>query len=104
MKKGNVFDADKTELLINVLERFNTKYRRTHVGWQQVKCINETAHAHGDSNPSASANLPLGYFTCHACGLKGDGFSLMLELEGMKAKEVLELFKQGSKKEESWLV
>lgn len=84
------FRCDKTELLRRVLNRYDVQLR-PRLGWQPVSCINRGWHARGDKNPSASAHLGYGRYTCHACGLHGDGFQLMLELENMQAKEVLKV-------------
>ena len=86
----SVFDADKAELMAGVLELLDVRANRTRVGWQPVRCPNTDAHKHGDKNPSGSVNLGLGYYTCHSCGLKGDGFDLMLEITGQKAQAVLD--------------
>ena len=99
------FSANKQELLRSVLERYDVRFSRVRRGWQQISCLDSEAHPRGDRNPSASANLDVGYYTCHACGLKGDGFALMLHLEGMKAADVLaELKQERGKVEETWLV
>ena len=87
---NNVFGADKSELLESVLDRYNARYRRSHVGWQSIHCINTDGHIRGDKNPSASINLAVGYYKCFTCDLAGDGYDLMLELENIKAAEVLE--------------
>ena len=102
-----MFDIDKSELLLQVLDRHNVAYNRGNAGWQSVRCLNTAAHSHGDRTPSGSVNLVLGKYHCWACELRGDGFDIMLEVEGLKAKEALEALemKAGIKqREETWLV
>ncbi len=100
-------NKDRTELMMAVLDRHDVRYRTNHTGWQQVRCVDKEAHSHGDRTPSGSVNLRYGKYQCWACDLRGDGFDLMLRLEGMKAKEALEALKLGTdieKQEETWLV
>jgi hypothetical protein len=98
------FNADKPELLHKFLDRYGVRYNRNRIGWQPVSCVDSGAHPKGDRNPSASVNLTVGYYTCHACGLKGDTFSLMLELENMKAVDVLNTFEQERDTDDGWLI
>lgn len=100
-----IFDVDKSELIERVMDRYDVRLRVNHQGWQPIRCINSDAHSHGDKNPSASVNLALGYYTCHTCGLKGDGFSLLLDLEGLKAPDVVRLLgAEPLEEEETWLI
>ena len=98
---SSVFNIDKAQLMELILDRYDTGYRRTGSGWQKIRCINEAGHAMGDRHPSASVHLEYGYYQCFACGLRGDGFDLMLELEGVKAKDVLDSLHLEPGKEES---
>lgn len=91
---ANPFDADKREVILGVLDYLGTRYRRERHGWQPIRCVAPSRHAKGDKTPSGSVNLDNGYYTCHSCGLKGDGFALMMELHGKKAQEVLDLIGQ----------
>lgn len=102
----SLFNVDKTELLLKVLDRYGVQVRHK-LGWQPVRCINDNWHYKGDRNPSASVNVPLGRYMCHACDLHGDGFQLMLDMEQMKAKEALSaLGMEGGqvKEEETWIL
>ena len=47
-------------------------------------CYNKAAHSNSDTNPSLSINSSSGLFICHACGVKGDIFSLIMDCTGMK--------------------
>ena len=103
-----MFDSiDKSELLMQVLDRHSVHYNRGRTGWQPVRCLNLTAHSHGDRTPSGSVNLVLGKYQCWACELRGDGFDIMLEVEGLKAKEALaalEMKSEPGQREDTWLV
>ena len=46
------------------------------------KCYNKAAHNSGDSNPSLSMSHE-GLYLCHACGVKGDVFQLIMDSRGM---------------------
>jgi len=102
---ASLFDVDKGDLMRNVLDFLNIKYRREFRGWQKVRCPSEY-HRHGDRNPSASVNVPVGQYHCHACELKGDGFDLMHKVEGLLAKDALEALGGGvvaKRVESEWL-
>lgn len=88
-----------------VLEHLGVRYRHPRWGWQQVHCPNDAGHRHGDTNPSASVNIALGKFHCHACDLHGDGFDLMRTLEQKNAPAVLAMLNmKGGKEESTWLI
>ena len=84
----SLFDTDKTELLMFVLDRYQCSYKPSRMGWQKIRCIDKNAHLHGDRNPSASVSLSIGRYHCFSCGLEGDGYELMLHLEGKGVKDV----------------
>jgi len=88
-----------------VLDHLGVRYRHPRWGWQPVRCPNEDGHRHGDRNPSASVNIPLGRFYCHACLLHGDGFDLMMTLEHKDAQATMTALGIAPGKEESeWLI
>ncbi len=95
-----VFDQDKTELLLRVLDHLGAQVP-TRQGWTSVHCINP---GHPDRSKSGSVNIGRGYFHCHACGLSGDGFDILQDIEGLNAKQVLETLglKEGEEESE-WL-
>ena len=104
MQQPSIFSRDKTALLEAILERYDVRFRSTVNGNQKVRCLNRAAHPNGDRNPSASVNLGRGLYHCFACGLSGDGYDILYELEGLKAAAVNELLRPGVVKEESeWL-
>jgi DNA primase len=62
-----------------VLEHYGADVSRVStVGWRPVRCP-----FHDDRNASASVNLNLGGFRCHACDVKGDAVSLIKQREGL---------------------
>jgi len=100
-----IFSQDKTALLAYLLDRVSCVYRRSHVGWQPVRCINTDAHARGDQHPSASVNLTKGRYNCHACGLRGDPYDVAQELLGWDARALNEAAEVEPGKEESeWII
>lgn len=83
---------DKSELLEEVLDRYDIRFNHTYNGWQTVQCPNEYGHSHGDKNPSARVNMTHGMFACMGCELKGDGYTILMEIEHLtflEAKEQL---------------
>ena len=46
------------------------------------KCYRKEAHNSNDANPSLSMN-DKGLYICHACGVKGDIFQLIMDNKGM---------------------
>lgn len=51
------------------------------------------AHAHGDRNKSMSVNVETGFFNCHGCGEKGDGYHAALKV-GRAPLAAVELLKR----------
>lgn len=71
--------------IVAVLDRHGLEVvERT--GWRPVRCP-----YHDDSTASASVNTDLGAFTCHACGVKGDVYKLLMYREGITFPEALVL-------------
>lgn len=100
----SVFGADREAVLRGALDYLHVRYNAHRPGWQKVSCPGP-AHAHGDRNPSASVNVAAGKFFCHACGLHGDGFDLMLVVAEMPATEVMRLLSISPEKEvDEWLL
>ena len=58
---------------------------RERSGWQPIKCP-----YHPDTTASASVNVSKGAFHCHACGVKGDAYSLIQFHDGCDFKAALE--------------
>lgn len=55
-------------------------------GWRPVRCP-----YHDDSTASASVNTDIGRFNCHACGVKGDVYDLLMYRERITFREALVL-------------
>lgn len=78
-----MFD-DKAGALRTVIEELGVQVR-DRSGWQSIKCIDPRHH---DRHASASINLTIGRYKCHACGLSGDGYDMAHELLGRKAVDM----------------
>lgn len=74
-------------LMAKVLEHYEFDLTRVSpVGWRPVKC-----RFHEDRQASASVNLNLGGFRCHACGVSGDALKLLMEREGIGYRDACAL-------------
>ena len=91
-KGDSLFNTDKQALIEFVLDKYDVTYNPTREGWQKVRCLNEYGHTSGDKNPSASVNTGYGYYHCFACGISGDGYEILRELENWGVKQVNEAF------------
>ena len=95
---------DKAELLEKVLDRYGVDFIATRSGWQSVRCPNELGHARGDENPSARISLTHGMAKCMGCGLSGDGYNIIMAVEGLDFKAAVEALGSVSQREGSmWL-
>ena len=95
---------DKSELLEKVLDRYGVDYNSSRMGWQSVRCPNELGHARGDANPSARINVTVGMAKCMGCGISGDGYNIIMDVEGMDFKAAVKALGQVRGEEESmWL-
>lgn len=59
---------------------------RERSGWQPIRCP-----YHDDTTASASVNTREGAFLCHACGVKGDAYSLIQAHENCDFKRAVEI-------------
>ena len=58
-------------------------------------CYNKAAHSNSDANPSLSVNMQSGLYICHACGVKGDIFQMIMDCRNMdRSKDFGSLLKQ----------
>lgn len=72
-------------LIAKVLESHGADLSRvSEVGWRPLRCP-----YHDDKQASASVNLNLGGFRCHACGMRGDALKLIQEKEGVGYKDAV---------------
>ena len=59
---------------------------RERSGWQPIRCP-----YHDDRTASASVNTRDGAYLCHACGVKGDAYSLIQAYEKCDFKKAVEI-------------
>lgn len=70
----------------DVLEHYGATGIRECWGWQKIKCP-----VHQDGTASASVNTEENVFVCHACGVKGDTYSIIMEKEGVGFREAISI-------------
>lgn len=58
----------------------------TRKSWAKMKCP-----FHNDSHASAAVNLQENIFKCHGCQYKGDGYKIIMEKEGVKFREAVDI-------------
>jgi DNA primase len=58
----------------------------TRRGWSKMKCP-----FHEDSHASAAVNLDLNVFKCHGCQMKGDGYAIIMQKEGVGFIEAISI-------------
>lgn len=58
--------------IARVLDHCGADYVPDGYGWRKMRCP-----FHDDREASAAVNVDAGAFTCHACGVRGDGYSLI---------------------------
>lgn len=56
------------------------------LGWAKMKCP-----FHEDSHASAAVNLRENAFKCHGCQMKGDGFAIIMQKEGVQFREAISI-------------
>ena len=59
---------------------------KDRAGWQPIKCP-----YHDDRTASASVSVGKGAFLCHACGVKGDSYSLIQAYEKCDFRKAVEI-------------
>lgn len=67
-----------------VLEHYGVTNLRQTWGWQKIKCP-----VHDDATASASVSIEDNAFACHACGVKGDVYKIIMEREGVGFSEAI---------------
>ena len=89
-----------------VLDRYNVRFNPAKSGWQPIRCPNESVHSHGDNNPSCSLHLGFGSVNCHGCGLKGDAYNKLIEVEGITFQRAVELLGEPNVEQEQsdWII
>jgi len=95
--------ADKTEMLMQTLDRYQVRYNAGRSGEQSISCPNKDVHQ--DRNPSCSLNLTRGVLYCQACGLSGDAYSVLMSIEGITfSQATTQLGKPLQATESDWLI
>lgn len=69
-----------------ILEHFGATRVPTRRGWFSMKCP-----FHDDSHASATANRDENVFCCFACQIKGDGFAIIMQREGVGFREAISI-------------
>lgn len=75
---------DKPSILA-ILEHYGARVP-TRKGWFSMRCP-----FHEDRHNSASANTDDNVFCCFACQLKGDGYTLIMNKEGVGFREAISI-------------
>ena len=70
-------EDERVELLQAVFDHYGLKYP-SKSGQSSILCP-----VHDDRRPSASVNTTSGLWTCYACGVSGDGFTIIEQREGV---------------------
>ena len=70
-----------------ILEHYGARVP-TRRGWFSMKCP-----FHDDRHNSASANRDENVFCCFACQIKGDGYGIIMQKEGVKFREAISIAK-----------
>jgi DNA primase len=68
-----------------ILEYYGGQVMTRH-GWSKMKCP-----FHEDSHASAAVNLSLNVFKCHGCQMKGDGYGIVMQREGVGFIEAISI-------------
>ena len=78
--------SDSKHSIVPILEHYGAKGIRESWGWQKIKCP-----IHEDGIASASVNAEENVFVCHACGIKGDTYKIIMEKEGVGFREAISI-------------
>lgn len=70
-----------------ILEHYGARVP-TRRGWFSMKCP-----FHDDRHNSASANRDENVFCCFACQIKGDGYAIIMQKEGVQFREAISIAK-----------
>ena len=75
--------------IADVLTHYGGSADVNGVGWHSIKCP-----FHDDSTASASVNIELNAFKCHACHVHGDAIGVVMQQESMNYREANEWCQQ----------
>lgn len=76
----------KTPPIAAIIEHYGGKLRRDYGSWQKIRCP-----FHKDSHASAGLSITDNIFVCHGCGIKGNGFNVIKEYEGINFREAIKV-------------
>lgn len=68
-----------------ILEHYGARVP-TRMGWFSMRCP-----FHDDRHNSASANTTENVFCCFACQIKGDGYKIIMDKEGVQFREAIHI-------------
>ena len=71
-----------------ILEHYGARVS-TRRGWAKLKCP-----FHDDSHASAAVLLDENVFKCHGCQMKGDGYAIIMQKEGVNFSEAVNIAKR----------
>lgn len=80
-------DLDKSAAMVALFERYD-EVMPPGYSWVAVHCINPE---HLDEEESASVNPIVGAYRCHGCGLKGDAYAILQNLENVDFRQAVDL-------------
>lgn len=69
-----------------ILEHYGSRPVSHRHGWFSIKCP-----FHDDRHASATVNVDDNAFCCFACQIKGDGFAIIMQKEGVKFREAISI-------------
>lgn len=72
-----------------ILEHYGSRPVSKRHGWFSIKCP-----FHDDRHASATVNVDENVFCCFACQIKGDGFAIIMQKEGVKFREAIDIAKR----------
>jgi DNA primase len=75
--------------VVVVLEHYGAFVSVPDTGWRALRCP-----FHDDRTASASVNIELNGFRCHACGISGDAIKLIMDRENVGFEAACEFARQ----------
>lgn len=69
-----------------ILEHYGARPISPRRGWFSIKCP-----FHDDRHASATVNVDESAFCCFACQIKGDGFAIIMQKEGVEFREAISI-------------
>lgn len=76
----------QTPPIAKIIEHYGGRLHRDYGSWQKIKCP-----FHSDSHASAGVSINDNIFVCHGCGIKGNGFNIIKEHEGVSFVESIKI-------------